>query len=156
MGGKIRGLAPVPYVFGRPLLHKKAFLSNRRMAVRVGQNILELREVNGGCIQGSLLGILQHNVCLDHLDDDLDVDSSKYVDDMFLLEGLHQAEAEEDEEGKILRARSSEHAFKIIKNRAEAVNMKVNADKTTHLCICLLYTSPSPRDLSTSRMPSSA
>ena len=24
------------------------------------------------------------------------------------------------------------------------------------LCICLLYTSPSPRDLSTSRMPSSA
>ena len=25
-----------------------------------------------------------------------------------------------------------------------------------HQCICLLYTSPSPRDLSTSRMPSSA
>ena len=28
-------------------------------------------------------------------------------------------------------------------------------DETKHLC-CLLYTSPSPRDLSTSRMPSSA
>ena len=27
---------------------------------------------------------------------------------------------------------------------------------TCHLYICLLYTSPSPRDLSTSRMPSSA
>ena len=26
----------------------------------------------------------------------------------------------------------------------------------THACDCLLYTSPSPRDLSTSRMPSSA
>ena len=26
----------------------------------------------------------------------------------------------------------------------------------SHLCACLLYTSPSPRDLSTSRMPSSA
>ena len=26
----------------------------------------------------------------------------------------------------------------------------------THALICLLYTSPSPRDLSTSRMPSSA
>ena len=25
-----------------------------------------------------------------------------------------------------------------------------------HICFCLLYTSPSPRDLSTSRMPSSA
>ena len=28
--------------------------------------------------------------------------------------------------------------------------------KTLDTCICLLYTSPSPRDLSTSRMPSSA
>ena len=30
-----------------------------------------------------------------------------------------------------------------------------NGNPTT-LCLCLLYTSPSPRDLSTSRMPSSA
>ena len=29
-------------------------------------------------------------------------------------------------------------------------------DITTPVAICLLYTSPSPRDLSTSRMPSSA
>ena len=28
--------------------------------------------------------------------------------------------------------------------------------KIEHACDCLLYTSPSPRDLSTSRMPSSA
>ena len=28
--------------------------------------------------------------------------------------------------------------------------------RTDRLCSCLLYTSPSPRDLSTSRMPSSA
>ena len=28
--------------------------------------------------------------------------------------------------------------------------------KVTTECLCLLYTSPSPRDLSTSRMPSSA
>ena len=28
--------------------------------------------------------------------------------------------------------------------------------KKANICICLLYTSPSPRDLSTSRMPSSA
>ena len=31
-----------------------------------------------------------------------------------------------------------------------------NLDNTTVLGGCLLYTSPSPRDLSTSRMPSSA
>ena len=33
----------------------------------------------------------------------------------------------------------------------------VNGDMDTlKFCLCLLYTSPSPRDLSTSRMPSSA
>ena len=29
-------------------------------------------------------------------------------------------------------------------------------NKGEQICVCLLYTSPSPRDLSTSRMPSSA
>ena len=33
---------------------------------------------------------------------------------------------------------------------------KINPLSTVDLVICLLYTSPSPRDLSTSRMPSSA
>ena len=33
---------------------------------------------------------------------------------------------------------------------------RLEARPTASLCICLLYTSPSPRDLSTSRMPSSA
>ena len=32
----------------------------------------------------------------------------------------------------------------------------IDHDPTAHAEICLLYTSPSPRDLSTSRMPSSA
>ena len=36
------------------------------------------------------------------------------------------------------------------------VDSGYNAAKRCALSICLLYTSPSPRDLSTSRMPSSA
>ena len=40
---------------------------------------------------------------------------------------------------------------KIIKTARESIFAMVNSLK-----ICLLYTSPSPRDLSTSRMPSSA
>ena len=34
--------------------------------------------------------------------------------------------------------------------------LKVHVDEEGQLKCCLLYTSPSPRDLSTSRMPSSA
>jgi len=38
----------------------------------------------------------------------------------------------------------------------DLVNQLLRADLVVGFNICLLYTSPSPRDLSTSRMPSSA
>ena len=37
-----------------------------------------------------------------------------------------------------------------------AITAKFKRDNNLHYNVCLLYTSPSPRDLSTSRMPSSA
>ena len=41
--------------------------------------------------------------------------------------------------------------------RADGINLPKEAYRIVkRLFICLLYTSPSPRDLSTSRMPSSA
>ena len=44
-----------------------------------------------------------------------------------------------------------------IRNANVASKTCVSIPKTkVHINICLLYTSPSPRDLSTSRMPSSA
>ena len=109
-----------------------AFLSGRKMQVRVGSVTSERRPVNGGCVQGSLLGVMQHNMCLDALDDGLENVTSKYVDDMSLIEGL--STSDRDPEG-LLRARNSEEAFKLIKRRAEDVEMKVNTDKTTLLCI---------------------
>ena len=41
----------------------------------------------------------------------------------------------------------------LLSNKCEWISFKFNAPHCSH---CLLYTSPSPRDLSTSRMPSSA
>ena len=49
-----------------------AFLRGRRMSVRVGSVFSRERAVNGGCVQGSLLGILQHKVSLDCMDDGLE------------------------------------------------------------------------------------
>ena len=48
---------------------------------------------------------------------------------------------------------SALHDFWLGPKAAELMNNKPNHSQTTY---CLLYTSPSPRDLSTSRMPSSA
>ena len=46
-----------------------------------------------------------------------------------------------------------EVAFTVVKHQLESVKELFEAEQYYH---CLLYTSPSPRDLSTSRMPSSA
>ena len=45
--------------------------------------------------------------------------------------------------------------FREVARKNQARRPKLE-DKTAHDETCLLYTSPSPRDLSTSRMPSSA
>ena len=49
----------------------------------------------------------------------------------------------------------SDHPMKQRRQRAE-IESKMRTMKIWKLTDCLLYTSPSPRDLSTSRMPSSA
>ena len=45
------------------------FLTNRTMSVRVGESWSEPREVNGGCPQGSILGVFLFNVTTDDLED---------------------------------------------------------------------------------------
>eukprot|EP00831_Metopus_contortus_P061921 TRINITY_DN53849_c0_g1_i1.p2 TRINITY_DN53849_c0_g1~~TRINITY_DN53849_c0_g1_i1.p2 ORF type:complete len:125 (-),score=33.66 TRINITY_DN53849_c0_g1_i1:132-506(-) len=54
------------------------------------------------------------------------------------------------ERRKVSRVRKTEQQISMLERE---VNMEDSLDKAR---ICLLYTSPSPRDLSTSRMPSSA
>ena len=49
---------------------------------------------------------------------------------------------------------SDRYLFENMSNRE--YEKQRNAIETAYLKTCLLYTSPSPRDLSTSRMPSSA
>ena len=45
------------------------FLTNRSMTVRVGNSWSMPREVNGGCPQGSILGVLLFNITTDDLED---------------------------------------------------------------------------------------
>ena len=56
----------------------------------------------------------------------------------------------------ILRNLSHSYAFSGAFKKAEECIKKVIKIKPDEPFACLLYTSPSPRDLSTSRMPSSA
>ena len=49
-------------------------------------------------------------------------------------------------------------APRMLANNMHGLSLNISAESITltHSIVCLLYTSPSPRDLSTSRMPSSA
>jgi len=53
------------------------------------------------------------------------------------------------EEGQVVKVGITDYAAKTLNDVVYVTSPKVNES-------CLLYTSPSPRDLSTSRMPSSA
>ena len=63
------------------------FLSERSMSVKLGTVLSEPLPVTGGAVQGSVLGVLDHNVVLNNLDDDLlSIYIAKYVDDMTLID----------------------------------------------------------------------
>ena len=55
------------------------------------------------------------------------------------------------------KADHGQHAGRLVVIHDSTVNNTTNkTGRVAHYTFCLLYTSPSPRDLSTSRMPSSA
>ena len=66
-----------------------AFLVDRTMVVKIGNEISEPYHITGGAVQGSVLGILDHNAVLESLDDDLlGIYVAKYVDDITIIETI--------------------------------------------------------------------
>ena len=57
------------------------------MSVKLGTIPSTPKPVIGGAVQGSVLGVLDHNVVLNNLDDNLlQVYVAKYVDDMTVID----------------------------------------------------------------------
>ena len=76
----------------------------------------------------------------------------KFIDDVSGVEKIHCndlyiSKVKNDlEETQFVHAVQAQCFFDTVRGRAFANGMKLNPKKTTLLCICLLYTSPSPRD----------
>ena len=68
-----------------------AFLMGRTMSVKAGSQISNPKPVTGGAVQGSVLGVLDHNVVLDDLDNEVDdnIYVAKYVDDLTMIETVN-------------------------------------------------------------------
>ena len=59
-----------------------AFLIGRLMQVKVGNTLSPRLNVTGGAVQGSVLGVMDHNAVMEGVDEDFLMEPHKYVDDL--------------------------------------------------------------------------
>ena len=122
-----------------------AFLRERTMQVKLGTYLSEPLRVTGGAVQGSVLGVLDHNVVLNNLDDDhLGIYEAKYIDDMTLVDvAPNDIPTDIDNTGNrphhTIYPQRSQLAFNSISIKAEAKGLKINDEKTQLLSVSSGY-----------------
>ena len=113
----------------------KSFLEERTMVVKVGTEISEPVRITGGAVQGSVLGILDHNAVLESLDDNLlDIYIAKYVDDITLIEAVPKSVATDidiqtTKPTHTFLPPKSQYALETIAYNATKKNMVINKKK---------------------------
>ena len=97
------------------------------MSVRIGTLTSDKLPITSGAVQGSVLGVLDHNVVLNHLDKNLpdSIYSAKYMDDLTLIETVpNSVQTDIDTSGNRpmhnLLPADSQRAFNVIKSKREA------------------------------------
>ena len=108
-----------------------AFLDNRRMRVKIGNILSEEKPVTGRAVQGSVLGVLDHNAVLESIDEDINQDVYKYVDDLTLSEAVPQSvESIVDNEGPAqthyFRPEKTQESFDRLYEACEVRGLKIN------------------------------
>ena len=125
------------------LIHMhKAFLENRYMTVKIGTHLSDSLKVLGGAVQGSVLGVLDHNAVLEDLDDEmLDIYTAKYIDDLTMVETIEKSIpyllATDDLSNVLHRfvPPQSQAALHEIVRKATVKDLKINDEKTQLLSI---------------------
>ena len=65
-----------------------AFLMNRKMRVKIGNVLSNELPVTGGAVQGSVLDVMDHNAVMEFVDENVEGDFFKYVDDLTMAEAI--------------------------------------------------------------------
>ena len=122
-----------------------AFLSERSMSVKLGTVLSEPRPVTGGAVQGSVLGVLDHNIVLNNLDDDLlSIYVAKYIDDMTLIDTVDNSvptviDNSPSRPLHTINPEETQNAFNSICRRAAVKGLKINDQKTQLLSVSSGY-----------------
>ena len=100
------------------------------MVVKVGNTISDPKPVTGGAVQGSILGVLDHNAVIEFVDQGFTVNTEKYVDDMTLIESIPRDATpymDEAYETQLFHAKETENSIAKLKTTCAEKNLKVNA-----------------------------
>ena len=115
------------------------------MSVKIGTVMSGPREVTGGAVQGSVLGVLDHNIVLKNLDDNLlEVYVAKYVDDMTVIDTVgHEVTTDIDASGSRqmhnIHPTKTQEAFSTISTNATKKGLRINYQKTQVLSVSSAY-----------------
>lgn len=120
-----------------------AFLHGRKMRVKVGNLISKEHAVTGGAVQGSVLGVLDHNAVMEYLDEDIDYQNKyKYVDDLTAEEQIEQNIdflIENDQATGIqihlFKPPKTQKSIEILEQACQDRRLKVNEKKTQLLSV---------------------
>ena len=118
-----------------------AFLTNRRMRVKIGNVVSDEREITGGAVQGSVLGVMDHNAVMELVDEDLEeAEIFKYVDDLTVLEMVEAGvpcivDSTEERPRHMFRPTKIQQSFDTISDVCLSRGLKINEQKTQLLSI---------------------
>ena len=120
-----------------------AFLCGRFMQFKVGNILSTKLPVTGGAVQGSVLGVMDHNAVMEIVDEDFLTKSLKYVDNLtstaiidhdagcYTISGSLTGERDVD----LYHAEKSEENINRITHYCRTHGLKVNEKKTQLLAI---------------------
>ena len=118
-----------------------AFLTDRKMRVKIGNILSDEREITGGAVQGSVLGVLDHNAVMESVDGELvETDVFKYVDDLTLLETIDKEipsmiDSTNERPTHSFKPPKVQEGFDKLSEMCKSRGLKINEQKTQLLSI---------------------
>ena len=119
-----------------------AFLTNRRMRVKIGNILSDKQAVTGGAVQGSVLGVLDHNAVMEFVDKDLNEETEvyKYVDDLTLEETIDKeipslVDTSNEKPVHLFRPPKIQEGFNTLQESCTTRGLKINEKNTQLLSI---------------------
>ena len=118
-----------------------AFLMDRTMRVKIGNILSDHKPVTGGAVQGSVLGVMDHNAVLEGINDNIDQDMFKYVDDLTMEETVSGSipclidRNDNGTESHLFRPTQTQESFDQLTEECANKGLKINAKKTQLLTI---------------------